>query len=451
VPLLTTVRPPGDTVDQVDPLARRLHLHDVLAGLAAVPAPSGDDVDALMPRFPRPRVTAQDRVRPDRWLRVPASHDLADVDRQAGGHGLEVFAPSDVAVREGRTFTVSVGVGGVALGCSDAARREAAHARAEESARKAASILSGEIRDDGTLPSFPSTGRVVTEWSRKSRARMVRTFANLDYAPLDRKGCVPGMVTLTYPGDWLAVAPSGRVVKRHLRAFGERWFRAFGWRLVGLWKLEFQRRGAPHFHLYVPVPALAPDPAGGLGMVTFEAWLSSTWADVVGAVGEERVRHLAAGTGVDFGAASRFTDHRRLGIYFLKHSTKTEDGKGYQHDVPEAWQTQDTAPGRFWGFWGLDSTVRTVEVDRGQWVRLRRLARRALAARARTVAYVRAYRKAEASGASPAACARAGVAAGKGRAPRTLGAGGSLTGGFVLVPDGVAFGYLLARDLAGCG
>ena len=51
---------------------------------------------------------------------------------------------------------------------------------------------------------------------------------------------------------------SGRVVKEHLWAFKKRWFRRWGAYPVGVWKLEFQRRGAPHFHLYVGRPAEVP-------------------------------------------------------------------------------------------------------------------------------------------------------------------------------------------------
>lgn len=52
------------------------------------------------------------------------------------------------------------------------------------------------------------------------------------------------MITLTYP----AIHPtSGVVVKRHLNKFRVTFARAFGG--SQFWFLEFQRRGAPHFHL----------------------------------------------------------------------------------------------------------------------------------------------------------------------------------------------------------
>jgi hypothetical protein len=60
------------------------------------------------------------------------------------------------------------------------------------------------------------------------------------------------MLTLTYPGDWLIVAPNAEVVKRHFQALCKRYGRAWGEPLIGPWKLEFQRRGAPHFHISTP-------------------------------------------------------------------------------------------------------------------------------------------------------------------------------------------------------
>jgi hypothetical protein len=62
------------------------------------------------------------------------------------------------------------------------------------------------------------------------------------------------MLTLTYPGDWLAVAPNGEAVKRHLAALAKRYERVWGEPLVCIWKLEFQARGAPHFHLSTTPP-----------------------------------------------------------------------------------------------------------------------------------------------------------------------------------------------------
>jgi hypothetical protein len=82
-------------------------------------------------------------------------------------------------------------------------------------------------------------GREITEWSRKSRAAMCRTFAELDYTPLVDCGRVPAMVTLTYPGDWEYVAPDGASVKRHMVLWRKRFQREWGEPARYIWKLEF--------------------------------------------------------------------------------------------------------------------------------------------------------------------------------------------------------------------
>jgi hypothetical protein len=181
---------------------------------------------------------------------------------------------------------------------------------------------------------------------------MTHRLCELDYAPMQAGTGLPVMVTLTYPGDWLAVAPDGQAAKKHLRAFLERWHRRWGERLTGVWKLEFQRRGAPHFHVLTTLPAASND---------FRPWLSAAWAAVVGHPDpEERRRHQLAGTGVDFATGLRSRDPRRIAVYFTKHGTYA--AKEYQHVVPEAWQERGKGPGRFWGYWGLAPCRGEVEV-----------------------------------------------------------------------------------------
>ena len=72
---------------------------------------------------------------------------------------------------------------------------------------------------------------------------MVSSIAELDSAPMLAQPGRMGMVTLTYPGDWQAVAPDGETVKKHLQAFFRRLERDFGVKVICIWKLEFQSRG----------------------------------------------------------------------------------------------------------------------------------------------------------------------------------------------------------------
>jgi hypothetical protein len=230
-------------------------------------------------------------------------------------------------------------------------------------------VAPGKIRVASTVTGSekgrlgPPRGEVV-RWSPKSRLRMVETMASLDWGPVvvPGPGRRPAMVTLTLPGDWLAVAPTARAFKRLMHRFWCRWERAWG-PVQCVWKLEFQRRGAPHLHIYCAVPV-------GLA---FREWLSRTWFEVVGS-GDER--HLRAGTGIDWGEGIRASDPKRLAIYFLKRATGHNLGvdKEYQHIVPEAWRAD--GPGRFWGYKGLVKAEVEVHIDEAQFVQLRRLLRR---------------------------------------------------------------------------
>lgn len=217
------------------------------------------------------------------------------------------------------------------------------------------------------------SGAVITEWSRKSRSSMCRTFAELDYSPLVDSGRVPAMVTLTYPGDWEIVAPSGASVKRHMVLWRKRFQREYGEPARYIWKLEFQRRGAPHIHLWmVPPMSLGRSGRG------FAQWLSETWAEVVDHPdAEQKARHLLAGTAIDVRDGLKACDPKRLAIYFTKHSSPNLNGdKEYQHAVPELWRQPGRGPGRFWGVYGLKKAIAVAEVAQDAYLTARRIVRR---------------------------------------------------------------------------
>jgi hypothetical protein len=275
----------------------------------------------------------------------------------------------------------------VRLSNEDPARRERALER--QVARHAIDVdlLTGELlRDDGESPAKPESRSEITEWSAKSRSRMIRTLAELDWGPVTRSALgVPAMTTLTYPGDWVPVAADGRMVKRHLLRFFKRYERAWGTPWVGPWKLEFQHRGAPHFHLWGLIPS---GRAGDLRSVTnvrrrkavgdgmrYHQWVSAVWADIVRHPDpEERAKHLLAGTGVDIPEGLKCVDPRRMAMYFSKHGSYS--AKEYQHLVPEEWQQPGKGPGRFWGYRGLEKLVAEVEISQQEYYQAARMLRR---------------------------------------------------------------------------
>lgn len=233
--------------------------------------------------------------------------------------------------------------------------------------------LGDQEDDDGTRGE-------IRGWSRKSRSRMIARLATLDYEPLLGRVEQPAMVTLTYPGEWEQVAPDGETVKKHLQTFFKRYARAWGEDWLGIWKLEFQRRGAPHFHLFQAIPQgkagewRTTSGTRGRRMIgeglTFSAWLSVVWADIVGAVGEEYARHLSAGTGVDYAEGAKARDPRKLAQYFSKHGAYA--AKEYQHEVPTLWQEAGKSVGRFWGYRGLSPLVTAVTITREESIRMAR-------------------------------------------------------------------------------
>ncbi|MBE5429214.1 hypothetical protein E3G47_000780 [Mycobacteroides abscessus] len=235
------------------------------------------------------------------------------------------------------------------------------------------SALGGATVVESTMTPSDCAGRSITEWSRKSRSAMCRAFAQLDYTPIIASGRVPAMVTLTYPGEWLTVAPSGRSVKRHMDLWRKQFEREFGEKARYIWKLEFQRRGAPHIHLWT-----APPSRSGRSGLSFRAWCSRSWAAVVAHPDPaQRARHELAGTAVDVLEGLRASDPKRLAVYFTKHSSPNMLGdKEYQHVVPIEWRASGKGPGRFWGVYGLEKAIAPAELAEDDYIRARRIMRR---------------------------------------------------------------------------
>jgi hypothetical protein len=293
-------------------------------------------------------------------------------------------------------------------------------------------------------------GRTITEWSRKSRAAMCRTFAELDYTPLAECGRVPAMVTLTYPGDWESVAPDGASVKRHMVVWRKRFQREWGEPARYIWKLEFQRRGAPHVHLW-----MAPPHVAGRSGRKFRDWLSQEWAGIVAHPDpEQRARHLLAGTGIDILNGLRACDPKRLAIYFTKHSSPNQLGdKEYQHIVPDAWQEPGYGPGRFWGVYGLQRATTTVEIAQDAYLMARRIIRRWSRSQAIFGDCTQRFPTAAVPRMAGVVVRRVDNQTGKVRRRRIrrrrlLCNQGGLAGGYALVNDGPAFASQLAAALS---
>lgn len=102
------------------------------------------------------------------------------------------------------------------------------------------------------LPAMPPPGEKkrkprgkITEWTLSSRARLKRFLGTLKREETGRAL----VVALTYPAEFPA-PDDHEVYKRHLHIFGiyltRKWPRS-----SAIWKLEFQQRGAAHYHLMI--------------------------------------------------------------------------------------------------------------------------------------------------------------------------------------------------------
>jgi len=203
----------------------------------------------------------------------------------------------------------------------------------------------------------------ITGWSERSRQRMRETLGCLDYSPMFLPGRqLPKMVTLTLPARWEDVAPSAQAFKRRLVdiAVKQRFRRDWGYELVGVWKLEFQRRGAPHLHILTAPPS-GTRRVGGRSrsdeIEDFERWLRRIWSDACrlpDSTSKEVAEHFVKGVHIVDTYGLSGTDAKRIADYFVKHGVFS--AKEYQNRPPELWSDEngERSPGRFWGYWGLN-------------------------------------------------------------------------------------------------
>ena len=218
------------------------------------------------------------------------------------------------------------------------------------------SVQCGVYRRDSVGAPTASVRGAVGGFSADSRVRLLRRAVSLPWEKAVGPGGM-GMVTLTYP----AVFPKdGRMVKAHLDAMSARVRRRYGMQ-KGMWKQEFQQRGAPHFHIFVGLPEDED---------LFRAWLLQAWYEVVGS-GDEK--HLFNGVDISRWRWGTLGQNRaKIGEYFARHGAK--GWKSYQNQLPEGY----TSPGRWWGVWGgsagfVPDEQEVVFGSREEYYRFRRL------------------------------------------------------------------------------
>lgn len=207
----------------------------------------------------------------------------------------------------------------------------------------------------GTYTKLKGTGQAtgggsrgcIGGFSRSSRQRLQRRMASINVAEVFPHR---SFVTLTYPGQFPACRKEW---KRHLDAFFKRLFRKYNVQAV-VWKLEPQKRWAPHYHLIV----ITDDPLD-------REWTAQAWFEIVGS---GRPEHLRAGTQCD-----PIRSWRGVLSYASKYLGKVEE-----RSLPSYWRN----PGRWWGVRGkLPIEAITQALTKEEGTKVRRVMRRFLQAK----------------------------------------------------------------------
>lgn len=156
----------------------------------------------------------------------------------------------------------------------------------------------------------------VQGFSVASRRRLMRTIASIK-----RDAELPLFITLTYPNLY----PDARSSKKHLDTFFKRFNRAFPGH-GSIWKLEPQKRGAPHYHILT----WGIQPGDPLN------WIPSAWHDIAGG-GDINHLHWHMGALGNQHCVQQVYSHNGVMRYASKYLGKTFEVEGWQN------------VGRFWG------------------------------------------------------------------------------------------------------
>lgn len=164
---------------------------------------------------------------------------------------------------------------------------------------------------------------VVSGFSESSRSRMMKKISQLS------KNILPVFVTLTYPAEF----PVDRdIYKYHLHAFFmalKSHYPKFG----AIWKLEFQKRGAAHYHLLLwGVPLAERD------------LIARLWCQVVGS--QDR-QHLAWHLGQLGNGNDHCVQEIRSWGGVVSYAAK------YMSKLPEVQESGEYITGRIWGVRGI--------------------------------------------------------------------------------------------------
>jgi hypothetical protein len=166
----------------------------------------------------------------------------------------------------------------------------------------------------------------VKNFSKDSRYRLFKLLHQLSFEKVT-------FITLTYPLDF---PTDKKIYKAHLKEWRRRIEHAYGKKQC-IWRLEFQKRGAPHYHL------LYLD----FGFVHVQV-LCNLWHSITHSTSEAHRRN-----GVDIKLCTNGKQGALIASYLAKYVAKPDERK--QIDVKEK-------PGRWWGKWNIEESE-PVEIE----------------------------------------------------------------------------------------
>jgi len=212
-------------------------------------------------------------------------------------------------------------------------------------------MLSVERRDGGVSRGRVAKRGAVSGMSSRSRYRLIKFLAKVN------RPDAPVFLTLTYR----EFTEDYKVWKKHLDGFRQALSYYYP-SLAALWRLEFQQRGAPHFHVLLWLGAESD-------LFNIEALCRRLWLKVID---QDTAANRLHGVTVEL-----VNDFRKTAFYISLYQAK--DGQ----------DRTDILTGREWGCWNRSALniapVETVDLSDAGCRLFRRLLRRAYCAHCRSV------------------------------------------------------------------
>lgn len=166
----------------------------------------------------------------------------------------------------------------------------------------------------------------ITEFSAQSRKRLLEKMARLQVRDVAK------FITLTYGQAW----PSAQQAKAHLRAFLERIRRRWP-KASAIWRIEYQKRGAPHFHLIVFGLPFWP-----------KSEVARHWSEVIGDDYLDYSADLDAPR-APFTRIEALAGHKHAMQYMSKYVAKVPDEDSAAASAPGFNTSAYLHEGRWWG------------------------------------------------------------------------------------------------------